>query len=47
MLGTTDSWSMSRSSHRPKEPAYYIEDCGILGLLSYSDMEKPATPKMP
>ena len=31
MLGTSDAWSMSRSSHRPSEPAYYIEDCRILG----------------
>ena len=29
-LGTSDAWSMSRSSHRPREPAYYIEDCRIL-----------------
>ena len=29
MLGTSDTWSMSRSSHRPSEPAYYIEDCQI------------------
>ena len=30
MLGTSDTWSMSRSSQRPNEPAYYIEDCRIL-----------------
>ena len=30
ILGTSDAWSMSRSSHRPREPAYYIEDCRIL-----------------
>ena len=29
MLGTSDTWSMSRSSHRPSEPAHYIEDCRI------------------
>ena len=29
ILGTSDSWSMSHSSHRPGEPAYYIEDCRI------------------
>ena len=29
MLGTSDAWAMSRSSHRPSEPAYYIEDCRI------------------
>ena len=26
MLGTSDAWSMSRSSHRPSDPAYHIED---------------------
>ena len=30
MLGTSDAWLMSRSSHRPIDPAYYIEDCRIL-----------------
>ena len=29
ILGISDAWSMSRSSHRPSEPAYYIEDCRI------------------
>ena len=29
MLGTSDAWSLSR----PSEPAYYIEDCWIFGLL--------------
>ena len=29
MLGTSDTWSMSRLSHRPSEPVYYIEDCRI------------------
>ena len=33
MLGTLDAWSMSRWSHRPREPAYYIEDCRILSWL--------------
>ena len=33
MLGTSDTWSMSHSSHRPSDPAYYIEDCWIFGLL--------------
>ena len=32
MLGTSDAWSMSHSSHRPSEPVYYIEDCRILEL---------------
>ena len=26
MLGTSDTWSTSRLSHRPSEPAYYIVD---------------------
>ena len=29
ILGTSDTWWMSRSSHRPSKPAYYIEDCRI------------------
>ena len=29
ILGTSDAWSMSRSSHQPSDPAYYIEDCRI------------------
>ena len=29
MLETSDAWTMSRLSHRPSEPAYYIEDCRI------------------
>ena len=29
MLGTSDAWSMSHLSHRPSNPAYYIEDCRI------------------
>ena len=29
MLGTSDAWSMRRSSHRPSDPAYYIEDFRI------------------
>ena len=31
MIGTSDSWSMRRSSHQPINPAYYIEDCRISG----------------
>ena len=34
ILGTSDNWSMSRSSQRPSEPAYYIEDCRILCYTS-------------
>ena len=29
MLGTSDIWSMSRSSHWLSNPEYYIEDCWI------------------
>ena len=29
ILGTSDTWSMTRLSHRPSEPAYYIEDFRI------------------
>ena len=29
ILGTSDDWSLRRSSHRPINPAYYIEDCRI------------------
>ena len=29
MLGESDPWLMSRSSHRASDPAYYIEDCRI------------------
>ena len=28
-LGTSDTWSMSRLSHRPIDPVYYIENCQI------------------
>ena len=27
--GTSDAWSMSYSSQRPSNSAYYIEDCRI------------------
>ena len=26
ILGTSNAWSMIRSSQRPSDPAYYIED---------------------
>ena len=29
ILGTSDTWSTSRLSHRPSDPAYYIVDCRI------------------
>ena len=29
ILVTSDAWSMSRSSQRPSDPPYYIEDCRI------------------
>ena len=28
-LGTSHTWSLSRSSHRLSDPACYIEDCRI------------------
>ena len=31
ILGTTDTWSMSHLFNQPSKPAYYIEDCRILG----------------
>ena len=33
ILGTSDAWSMRRSSHQPSDPAYHIEDCRISGWL--------------
>ena len=30
-LGTSDAWWICRSSHRPIEQAYHIEDCWIFG----------------
>ena len=30
ILGTSDAWSISRSSQQPSNTAYYIEDCRIL-----------------
>ena len=38
MLGTSDAWSMSLSSHQPSEPAYYIEDCRICGRNSVNSV---------
>ena len=32
--GTSDAWSMSRSSQRPSGPEYYMEDCRILGTAT-------------
>ena len=32
ILGTSDTWSTSRLSHRPTEPAYYIVDWRISNL---------------
>ena len=34
ILGTSDTRSMSCSSQRPSDPAYYIKDCRILGHSS-------------
>ena len=33
ILGRSDTWSTSRLSHRPSNPAYYIEDWRIFGLI--------------
>ena len=38
MLGKSDAWSMSRSSHQPSEPAYYIEDCRI--FIAQNDLHQ-------
>ena len=32
MLGTSDTWSMSCSSQRTNDPAYYFEDCRISSM---------------
>ena len=32
ILGTSDAWSMRRSSHRPSDSAHYIEDCLIFSM---------------
>ena len=31
ILGTSDTWSMSRLSDQPSNQVYYIEDCRISG----------------
>ena len=36
ILGTSDAWSMRRSSYRPSYLAYYIEVCRISNLLQKS-----------
>ena len=36
ILGPSDTWSMRRSTQRPSNPAYYIEDCRIFGPFSGS-----------
>ena len=33
ILGTSDAWSKRLLSHRPSDPAYYIEDCQIFENL--------------
>ena len=35
ILATSDTWSTSRLSHQPSEPAYYIVDCRIFTCLLY------------
>ena len=47
IIGTSDTWSMRRSSQLPSNPAtqqpsdppYYIEDCRILGFVSFLDAQ--------
>ena len=39
ILGTSDAWSMSRSSQRPSDPAYYIEDCRISILCVIAEVD--------
>ena len=39
MLGTSDTWSMSRWSQRPSNPAYYIEDCRIYSVDSIIEQQ--------
>ena len=34
ILGTSDAWSTSCLSHRPREPGYYIVDCRISATYS-------------
>ena len=34
ILGTSDAWSTSHLSQRTSEPAYYIIDCQISGLMT-------------
>ena len=34
ILGTSDTWSTIRLSHRPRKPVYYIVDCRISTGLS-------------
>ena len=38
---TSDAWLMSRSSHRPSDPEYYIEDCRISWLCRLLEGQKP------
>ena len=36
ILGASDAWLMSCLSHRPSNPAYYIEDWRIFEVCSFS-----------
>jgi hypothetical protein len=42
-LGTSDAWSMRRSSHRPSNSAYYIEDSRISIYFLELGKERVAT----
>ena len=33
IFGTSDAWSMGRSSHQANDTEYYIKDCRISRLL--------------
>ena len=44
MLGTSDAWSVSRSSQGPSDPVYYIEDCQIF-RQGPEDSKNPVTSK--
>ena len=44
-LGTSEAWSMSRLSHRPRDPAYHIEDCQILVRVSRPHLSRSKSAK--
>ena len=40
VLGTSDTWSTSRLSHRPSAPAYYNVDCRISTLTHLAQKKR-------